>query len=135
MQESTEDRHRKLECISGQEQFVIEALKMMLDVRMLSEKITGLDAKVDANDKKHTASITDLRTFFIDQNLEVVHSVCDLKKSIDAISGQLEPIIERENKAKKFILKWSVPTIMVLLSIIVFGGRATELGEFVKAFK
>jgi hypothetical protein len=132
MRESTEER-QKSECISGQEQFVMEALKMMFDVRMLSEKISNLDSKVDTNDKKHTAAIGELRSFFIDQNLVVVDSVGELKKSIDAISGQLEPIVSRENKAKQFILKWSIPTILVLLSVILFGGYATELGQFVKA--
>lgn len=132
MQESTEDR-QKSECISGQEQFVMEALKMMFDVRMLSEKISNLDAKVDTNDKKHTAAIGELRKFFVDQNLVVVDSVGELKKSIDTISGQLEPIITRENKAKQFILKWSIPTIFVLLGVIMFGGYATQLGQFVKA--
>jgi phage-related protein len=132
MQESTEDR-QKSECISGQEQFVMEALKMMFDVRMLSEKISNLDAKVDTNDKKHTAAIGELRKFFVDQNLVVVDSVGELKKSIDTISGQLEPIITRENKAKQFILRWSIPTILGLLGVIMFGGYATELGQFVKA--
>jgi len=111
----------------------MEALKMMFDVRMLSEKISNLDAKVDTNDKKHSASIIELRNFFIDQNLVVVDSVGELKKSIDAISGQLEPIVSRENKAKNFILKWSIPTILVLLCVILFGGYATQLGQFVKA--
>jgi len=132
MQESTEDR-QKSECISGQEQFVMEALKMMFDVRMLSEKISNLDSKVDTNDKKHTAAIGELRKFFVDQNLVVVDSVGELKKSIDAISGQLEPIVSRENKAKQFILKWSIPTVLVLLGVILFGGYATQLGQFVKA--
>jgi len=111
----------------------MEALKMMFDVRMLSEKISNLDAKVDTNDKKHSAAIIELRNFFIDQNLVVVDSVGELKKSIDAISGQLEPIVSRENKAKHFILKWSIPTILVLLCVILFGGYATQLGQFVKA--
>jgi len=133
MQESTEDRIRISDCISGQEQFVIKALEMMFDVRMLSEKISSLDVKVDTNDKKHSAAINELRNFFVDQNLVVVHSVGELKKSIDAISGQLEPIVTRENKAKQFILKWAIPTILVLLGVIFFGGYAVELGQFVKA--
>lgn len=132
MQESTDER-QKSECISGQEQFVMEALKMMFDVRMLSEKISNLDSKVDANDKKHTAAIGELRKFFVDQNLVVVDSVGDLKKSIDAISGQLEPIVSRENKAKQFILKWSIHTILGLLGVIFFGGYAKQLGQFFKA--
>jgi len=132
MQESTEDR-QKTPCISGQEQFVMEALKMMFDVRMLSEKISNLDTKVEANDKKHAAAINELRTFFVDQNLVVVDSVAELKVSIDAISGQLEPIVSRENKAKQFILKWSIPVILALLVVIFFGDYATQFGQFVKA--
>jgi len=132
MQESTEDR-QKTPCISGQEQFVMEALKMMFDVRMLSEKISNLDTKVEANDKKHAAAINELRTFFVDQNLVVVDSVAELKVSIDAISGQLEPIVSRENKAKQFILKWSIPVIFALLGVIFFGDYATQFGQFLKA--
>jgi len=138
MQESTEDR-QKSECISGQEQFVMEALKMMFDVRMLSEKITNLDNKVEANDKKHAAAITELRTFFVDQNLVVVDSVGDLKKSVDAVIAHVNPMVAREEKAKSFILKWSIPTICALLLTIIcivwFGDYATEIGEFVKAVK
>jgi len=99
MQESTEDR-QKSECISGQEQFVMEALKMMFDVRMLSEKITNLDNKVEANDKKHAAAITELRTFFVDQNLVVVDSVGELKKSIDAVIAHVNPMVDREEKKR-----------------------------------
>jgi len=131
MQESTEDR-QKSECISGQEQFVMEALKMMFDVRMLSEKITNLDNKVEANDKKHAASITELRKFFIDQNLVVVDSVGDLKKSIDAVIAHVNPMVDREEKVKKLILKWSLPTIGVLLAVIIWGDKASVLLDILK---
>lgn len=132
MQESTEDR-QKSECISGQEQFVMEALKMMFDVRMLSEKITNLDNKVEANDKKHAAAITELRTFFIDQNLVVVDSVGELKKSIDAVIAHVNPMVDREEKFKKLILKWSIPTIGLLLAIIIWGDKASILLDILKA--
>lgn len=132
MQESTEDR-QKSECISGQEQFVMEALKMMFDVRMLSEKITNLDNKVEANDKKHAAAITELRTFFVDQNLVVVDSVGDLKKSIDAVISHVNPMVDREEKVKKLILKWSLPIIGVLLAVIIWGDKASILLDILKA--
>jgi len=100
MQESTDER-QKSECISGQEQFVMEALKMMFDVRMLSEKISNLDSKVDANDKKHTAAIGELRKFFVDQNLVVVDSVGDLKNPLmqflDSLSLSLAEKTKQSN--------------------------------------
>ena len=106
---------------------------MMFDVRMLSEKITNLDNKVEANDKKHAAAITELRTFFVDQNLVVVDSVGDLKKSIDAVISHVNPMVDREEKVKKLILKWSLPIIGVLLAVIIWGDKASILLDILKA--
>jgi len=132
MPDQTEDR-KKTPCISGQERLVVELFDAIVDVKLLGKKMSDLDAKVDQNDKKHTAAITDLREFFLNQNMVVVDSVGELKTAIYAMSQQLEPIVTRENKAKQFILKWSIPTILALLGVIMFGDYATELGQFVKA--
>lgn len=134
MQDSTEDR-QKTSCISGQERLVVELFDAIVDVKLLGKKMSDLDAKVDQNDKKHTAAITDLREFFLNQNLVVVDSVSELKKSIDGMSLQLSPIISRENKIKQLILKWSIPIIIFLLVINIYSGHAAELGSFFKAFK
>lgn len=62
-----------------------------------------------------------------------------LKKSVDAMMAHVTPMVAREEKAKAFILKWSIPTIGVLLltiiAIVWFGDYAAEIGEFVKAVK
>ena len=132
MPESTEER-QKTQCISGQERLVMEAFNTMVEVRLFSQKLSELSEKVDRNDKKHTDAIGDLRKFFLDQNMVVVESVGDLKKSVDAVIAHVTPMVDREEKAKSFILKWSIPTILALLAVIMFGGYATELGQFVKA--
>ena len=138
MPDSTEER-QKTQCISGQERLVMEAFNTMVEVRLFSQKLYELSEKVDRNDKKHTDAIGDLRKFFLDQNMVVVDSVGDLKKSVDAMMAHVTPMVAREEKAKAFILKWSIPTIGVLLltiiAIVWLGDYATEIGEFVKAVK
>ena len=138
MPDSTEER-QKTTCISGQERFVMEAFNTMVEVRLFSQKLSELSEKVDRNDKKHTDAISDLRKFFLDQNMVVVDSVGDLKKSVDAMMAHVTPMVNREEKVKSFILKWSIPTICSLLLAIVcivyFGDHAAEIGEFVKAVK
>ena len=132
MPDQTEER-QKTPCISGQERLVVELFDAIVDVKLLGKKMSDLDAKVDQNDKKHTAAITDLREFFLNQNLVVVDSVGELKKSIDTMSEQLTPIVSRENKIKQFILRWSIPAIVFLLLVNIFGGHASDLGAFFKA--
>lgn len=132
MPDSTEER-QKTTCISGQERLVMEAFNTMVEVRLFSQKLSELSEKVDRNDKKHTDAISDLRKFFLDQNMVVVDSVGDLKKSVDAMMAHVTPMVNREEKLKSFILKWSIPTILVLLGVILFGGYAAQLGQFVKA--
>lgn len=136
MQEETgENRHGKTQCINGQEAMVSAMLENFVDYKFLRKEIYDLTAKVDINDKKHTAAIDDLRKFFVDQNLVIVDSVGELKISIDAISKQLEPLVSREEKAKLFILKWSLPIIGFLLAIIAFGDKAKVLIDIFKAVK
>ena len=132
MPDSTEER-QKTTCISGQERLVMEAFNTMVEVRLFSQKLSELSEKVDRNDKKHTDAISDLRKFFLDQNMVVVDSVGDLKKSVDAMMAHVTPMVNREEKLKSFILKWSIPTILVLLGVILFGGYAAQLGQFAKA--
>lgn len=138
MPESTEER-QKTQCISGQERLVMEAFNTMVEVRLFSQKLSELSEKVDRNDKKHTDSLNELRKFFMDQNMVVVDSVGELKISVDAMMAHVTPMVNREEKVKSFILKWSIPTICSLLLAIVcivyFGDHAAEIGEFVKAVK
>jgi len=99
-------------------------------------------AKLTYASKNHETRINTLEVAHTDskQAFELlIVSVGELKTSVDAVIAHVKPMVDREEKAKSFILKWSIPTIGVLLltiiAIVWLGDYATEIGEFVKAVK
>lgn len=133
-------------CTDKQEYFVKsvqELLKIALDNNDLRHQVAQHDKRLTAHDSRimvvevaqldSKEAVESLRSFFLNQNMTIVDSVGDLKSSVDAMMAHVTPMVKREEKLKAFILKWSLPTIFILLSIIFFGGYAATLGQFVKA--
>ncbi len=133
-------------CTDKQEVFVKsvqELLKIALDNNDLRHQVAQHDKRLTAHDSRFMAievaqldskeAVESLRSFFLNQNMTIVDSVGELKTSVDAMMAHVTPMVNREERLKAFILKWSLPTIFILLSIIFFGGYAATLGQFVKA--
>lgn len=133
-------------CTDKQEYFVRsvqELLKIALDNNDLRHQVAQHDKRLTAHDSRimvvevaqldSKEAVESLRSFFLNQNMTIVDSVGDLKSSVDAMMAHVTPMVNREERLKAFILKWSLPTIFILLSIIFFGGYAATLGQFVKA--
>ena len=145
MQEQTDEAQSANQCLSRQEVL----FKKMLAAIDHSEVIGRLSHTAAQHEKRLDSleiaqsdtvkAVEGLKQFFLNQDMVIVESVGDLKKSVDAVIAHVTPMVAREEKAKAFILKWSIPTIGILLltiiAIVWFGDYAAEIGEFVKAVK
>lgn len=99
------------------------------------KRINNLE--VSHNDTKE--AVEGLKQFFLNQDMVIVDSVGELKRSVDAVIAHVNPMVDREEKIKKFILRWSIPIILglvfLLIIILFFGDHAAQFGEFLKAIK
>jgi hypothetical protein len=136
MQDLIDDkREGQSECISAQEKLVKSLVEAVVDSKVLNKKMTELAKTVDAHDRKHTEAIDNLRQFVTAQNAALLGRSDEIRESIKDISIKLDPLIKREEKVKLFILKWAVPTIILLLFVIFMGDKVKVLLEVLKAVK
>jgi hypothetical protein len=139
MQEQTDEAQDANICLSRQEVLfkkMLAAIDHSEAIGRLTHATTQHEKRINSLEVANTdtkEAVESLRTFFLNQNLTIVDSVGDLKKSVDAVIAHVTPMVNREEKLKAFVLKWSLPTIFILLSVIFFGGYAATLGQFVKA--
>jgi len=139
MQEQTAAAQDVSLCLSRQEVLfkkMLEAIDHSEAIGRLTHTTTHHENRLNTHDALHAdtkKTIESLQTLFTNQHITIVGSVGDLKKSVDAVIAHVNPMVTREEKLKAFILKWSLPTIFILLSIIFFGGYAATFGQVLKA--
>jgi len=139
MLERTGDTQDANQCLSRQEILfnkMLDAIDHREEIAKLTHTTALHERRINTLEVAHNGTvkaIDDLKQFFVNQDTVIAESVGDLKRSVDAVIAHVTPMVSREEKLKAFILKWSLPIIFILLSIIFFGGYAATLGQFVKA--
>lgn len=128
MQERTDEALDANQCLSRQEVLfkkMLAAIDHSEAIGRLTHTATQHEKRINHLEVSHTDSKQAVESLIV--------SVGDLKNSVDAVIAHVKPMVSREERAKAFILKWSIPTILLLLGVIMFGGYATQLGQFAKA--
>lgn len=131
MPDSTVDNRRvKTQCISSQEKLVEKLVGSIIDSKLLRQEITNLAAEVARNDKKHTDSIDQLRTFFTTQNKQVIDSIGAVQASLTVLSSTVEPYLKKADGTKKWVIRTALVSAPIMFLMLVWGDKAEKWLEF-----